>query len=174
MQKANWEQIDKLTNWVKQVPWRFFCTFTFAWRVSDPQAENVFHAFIDRLERHLRCEVCFVRGDEKRFSGCGMPASGRHFHVLLTCLAPVQPQFIESLWTSMAGSRADGAGAQVEDYNPDENGASYVLKCIYQPEGNWDFRHLELFHVDARAAQSMNKRWRRRLKRFNARQEKSA
>ncbi|HXR15714.1 MAG TPA: hypothetical protein VN777_05825, partial [Terriglobales bacterium] len=68
MQKADWDKLDKLTDWLKAVPWKFFCTFTFAWRVSDPQAEKAFDAFINRLERHLGCEVCFVRGDEKRFS----------------------------------------------------------------------------------------------------------
>src|ERR1041385_9013675 len=105
MQKADWEAIDKLADWVKQVHWKFFATLTFGWRVSDRQAEKVFDAFIDCLERHLRCEVGFVRGDERRFSGCGMPASGRHFHAVMTCEAPVEPTFIESLWTGMAGSR---------------------------------------------------------------------
>jgi len=174
MQKADWDKLDKLTDWLKAVPWKFFCTFTFAWRVSDPQAEKAFDAFINRLERHLGCEVCFVRGDEKRFSGCGMPASGRHFHALLTCLASVEATLIESLWTSMAGSRANGAGAQVEAYNPNENGAKYVLKCIYQPDGNWAFRNLDLFLPEANNSQKMNKRCRRRRKRFNARREKFA
>jgi hypothetical protein len=159
---------------VKQVDWKFFCTFTFAWKVSDLQAEKTFAVFKDRLERTLRCEVCIVRGDEKRFSGCGKPASGRHFHALLTCVAPVQATFIESLWTSMAGNRADGAGALVEQYNANENGARYVLKYVYQPEGNLALKNLELFHPEARGSQKMNKRWRRRLKRFNARQEKFA
>jgi hypothetical protein len=166
--------IHELALWAKQVNWKFFCTFTFAWRVSDQQAERVFAAFIDRLERNLHCDVCFIRGDEKRFSGCGMPASGRHFHVLMTCVAPLKASVIESLWMSMAGSRADGAGAQVEEYNDSENGARYVLKCINQPDGNWAFRNLELFHPEARASQLMNKRWRRRLKRFNVQQAKFA
>lgn len=97
--------IDELAFWVKKVDWKFFGTFTFAWEVSDQQAENVFAAFIVRLERHLRCEVCFIRGDEKTFSGSGKPATGRHFHALLTCVAPVNANFIASLWKSMAGTR---------------------------------------------------------------------
>ncbi len=164
--------IDELADWVRQVNWRFFCTLTFGRPFSDRQAEAVYATFIDRLERSLHCEVCFVRGDEKRFSGCGMPASGRHFHALIACEAPVQPTFIESLWTSMAGTRAAGAGALVEEYNCNENGARYVLKFINEPDGNWAFRHLELFQPQARASQKMNKRWRRRLKRFNTRKEK--
>ena len=174
MQQADSAKLDKLTDWVKQVPWKFFCTFTFAWRVSDPQAEKVFNAFINRLERHLGCEVCLVRGDEKRFSGCGMPASGRHFHALLTCFAPVEASLIESLWTSMAGCRANGAGAQVKKFDPNQNGVGYVLKWIYQPDGNWDFRNLDLFLPEANNSQKINKRWRRRLKRFNARRENFA
>jgi hypothetical protein len=166
--------IDKFASWVRSVPWRFFCTFTFAWRVSDPQAENIFAAFIIRLERHLCCEVCFIRGDEKRLSGCGKSASGRHFHVLLTCIAPVNAKFIASLWKSMAGNRSDDAGALVEEYNAIENGATYVLKCINQPDGNWQFRNLELFQPEARASQTVNARWRRKQRRFKARQEKFA
>lgn len=166
------QAIDEFALWLKKIQWKFFCTFTFAWRVSDGQAEKVFDAFIDRLECHSRCEICFVRGDEKRFSGCGMPASARHFHVLMTCVAHVHSEFIKSLRMSMGGNRADGAGAQVKEYNPNKNGVRYVLKHIYQPEGNLAFRNLELFHPEARASQTMNKRWRRRLKRSNARQEK--
>jgi hypothetical protein len=167
--------IDKFAIWVSRVDWKFFCTFTFAWRVSDRQAENVFAAFTNRLERHLGCEVCFIRGDEKRFSGCGRPASGRHFHALLNCVAPVNASFIQSLWKSMAGNRSDDAGALVEAYNSSENGAGYVLKCINQPDGNWAFRNLELFHPEARASpQTVNARWRRKLRRLEERQRKFA
>ena len=166
--------IDELAFWVKKVDWKFFGTFTFAWGVSDQQAENVFAAFIVRLERHLRCEVCFIRGDEKTFSGSGKPATGRHFHALLTCVAPVNANFIASLWKSMAGNRSDDAGALVEEYNASENGASYVLKCINQPDGNWAFRNLELFHPEARASQTVNARWRRKQRRFEERQREFA
>ncbi|HEY1678121.1 MAG TPA: hypothetical protein VGG04_10470, partial [Candidatus Sulfotelmatobacter sp.] len=58
---------DVYADWVKQIDWKLFCTFTFAWRVSDPQARKTFDEFIDRLERSLRSDVCYVRGDEKRF-----------------------------------------------------------------------------------------------------------
>jgi hypothetical protein len=166
--------IDKFASWLSKVDWKFFCTLTFAWRVSDQQAENVFTAFIIRLESHLRCEVCFIRGDEKRFSGCGKSASGRHFHVLLTCIAPVNAEFIASLWKSMAGNRSDDAGALVEEYSASENGTSYVLKCINQPEGSWNFRHLELFQPEARASQTVNARWRRRQGRFEKRRKQIA
>jgi hypothetical protein len=50
----------------------------------------------------------------------------------------------------------------------------YVLKYIYQPDGNLALKNLELFLPEALKSQKLNKRWRRRLNRFNARQEKFA
>jgi hypothetical protein len=92
----------------------------------------------------------------------------------MTCTVPVEASFIETVWTRMAGSRADGAGAKVKQYEPTKNGVGYILKFINQPDGNWAFRNLELFHPDAKHKQKMNKRWRRRLNRFDARKEKFA
>ena len=68
--------------WLKTVPWQLFCTFTFAWPVSDPQALKVFNELVTRMEIFVRGPIAFVRGDEKRFSGCGMPGAPRHFHVV--------------------------------------------------------------------------------------------
>ena len=161
MQKADWDKLDKLTDWLKAVPWKFFCTFTFAWRVSDQQAEHVFAAFSNRLERHLRCEVCLIRGDEKRFSGCAKPASGRVFHVLLACIAPVNASFIQSLWKTMAGNRSDDAGALVEQYNSGEDGARYVLKCIIQRTGTGRSGTSNSSTQRQRTAKA-NARWRRK------------
>jgi hypothetical protein len=156
--------------WVRLAEWKFFCTFTFAWPVSDRQAEMVFSGFINRLERRLKCDIGYVRGDEKRFSGCGMPASGRHFHALLSCAAPVTPVEIEELWMRMAGNRSDGAGAQVKNYTGHWKAASYVLKSINQPEGNWAFRKLHLFYPSL-IEKGMTSRMRRNLRRHKARQE---
>lgn len=137
---------EAYADWFKEINWKLFCTFTFAWRVSDQQAIETFAGFINRLESLLKCDVGYVRGDEKRFSGCGKPACARHFHVLLTCTALVDPELIETIWMSMAGHRANGAGALVKPYDANLNGASYVMKLINQPEGDWAFRKLHLFH----------------------------
>ena len=56
-------KVEEYANWLKQVNWRLFCTFTFAWRVSDQQAKKTFADFINRLEKHLKCDVGYVRGD---------------------------------------------------------------------------------------------------------------
>jgi hypothetical protein len=156
--------IEGYAHWLKQVHWRLFCTFTFAWKVSDQQANKTFDEFINRLECHLKCDVGYVRGDEKRFSGCGKPACARHFHVLLTSTAPVIPETVELLWMSMAGKRADHAGAQVQPYNRNSSGASYVMKLTNQPDGNWESRKLHLFHPSARV-EKITKRMRRHLHR---------
>jgi hypothetical protein len=158
---------DAYADWIRHVPWRLFCTFTFAWRVSDQQAIKTFVEFINRLEHHLNCDVGYVRGDEKRFSGCGKPACARHFHVLMTFVTPVSPKYVEAIWKSMAGNRSDNAGAKVEVYDPDLNGESYVLKFINRVDGDWAFRKLHLFHPQA-SVEMLGKRVRRHLRRHPA------
>ena len=100
--------------------------------------------FINRLELHLKSDVGYVRGDEKRVSGCGKPACGRHYHALLTSAAPLKPAFVEWLWNYVAGNPSNDGGAKVEAYDSSKNGAGYVLKLINQPEGDWALGRLEL------------------------------
>jgi hypothetical protein len=156
-------------DWLVKAPWQLFCTFTFTWKVSDQQAHETFVEFINRLESSLKCNVAYVRGDEKRFSGCGKPACGRHFHVLLASEKPLPRGFVAFLWKSMAGKRSDDAGARVEPYDSHQNGVSYVLKSISDIHGDWSFRKLHLFHPEARSLQSSNARLRRSLRRQHAR-----
>ncbi len=142
---------DAYAEWINEVPWQLYCTFTFAWRVSDQQANKTFGAFINRIERNQKCDVGYVRGDEKRFSGCGMPASPRHYHALLICTAPITPEFVEELWMCMAGRRSGGAGALVAQYVPGPDPKSklecpsYVMKFINQVHGDWAMRKMHLF-----------------------------
>src|SRR5262249_1256431 len=119
----------------------------------------------------LKCDVCYVRGDERRPSGCGRPACGRHFHVLLTSVAPMHPTFVKELWQSMAGNPSDGAGAKGEPYDSALNRATYMLKLINTVNGDWKFRNLDLFHHEARSLHKMTSRFRRRLRRHKARQQ---
>src|ERR1035437_1065116 len=107
----------KYAEWVKLMSWQLFCTFIFAWKVSDQQADKTFIEFINRLEGSLKCNVAYVRGDENRFSGAGKPACARHFHALLTSEIPLHPTIVEFFWESMACKRSDDAGAQVEPYD---------------------------------------------------------
>jgi hypothetical protein len=150
--------------WLRQVPWQLFCTFTFAWPVSDPQAQKVFRGFANRLERSMRGPIVFVRGDEKRFSGCGMPGAPRHFHALLAAHRKLNQQVVADLWMSMAGRRDNGAGANVRNYDPSLGGLAYTLKFINEPDGDWDLRNVDLF-LSHPNQPDMNCRQRRRLAR---------
>jgi len=115
-----------------------------------------------------------VRGDEKRPSGRGKPECGRHYHALLTSVAPMNPALVACLWMSMAGKRGDNAGAKVEPYNPARTGAEYVLKGMNKVDGDWKVRKLELFHPEAGNLQDMTKRFRRTLRRHKMRLKKFA
>jgi hypothetical protein len=154
--------------WLRTVPWQLFATFTFAWQVSDPQAARVFREFVNRMERTLRAPVVLVRGDEKRYSGCGMPGAPRHFHAVLTAHRKLDRHWVAELWMSMAGRRQSGAGADVRIYNPNLAGLAYLLKFIHQPHGDWDLRNLDLF-LRTPDQQHMDSRQRRRLARHGRR-----
>jgi hypothetical protein len=163
---ADRQIVEEYATWVRTIPWKLFCTFTFASRVSDQQAEKVFAGYINQLEKFYRSDIVYVRGDEKRLSGCGKPASGRHFHALLASAAPLHPFSVESIWTEMAGKRADGANALAKPYDSTRNGASYILKMMNHPDGGWTLRKFHLFHPEAVL---LNKRSRRYLRRHSDR-----
>jgi hypothetical protein len=131
--------------WLHKVPWQLFCTFTFAWPVSDPQADAVFKSYISRLEASLRCPITYIRGDEKRFSGCGKPGAPRHFHTLLASACQLKPRPISDAWMDMAGRRENGAGADVRIYDRSLGGLAYTLKFINQAGGDWQLHNLDLF-----------------------------
>jgi hypothetical protein len=147
--------------WLQPVPWQLFGTFTFAWQVSDQQAVRTFGEFVNRMEKTLRGPITILRGDEKRFSGCGMPGAPRHFHALMATNRRLDRHFVADLWMSMAGRRENGAGADVRIYDPSLGGLAYTLKFIDQPLGDWDFRNLDLF-LRPIGREYMNSRQRRR------------
>jgi hypothetical protein len=133
--RPNQEDIQAYVEWLQGMPWQLFCTFTFAWHVSDVRAVKVFNEFVNRVEKYFRCPIGYVRGDEKRFSGCGMPGAPRHFHVVIAAIVRLDHHFVADLWMSLAGRRKDGAGADVRIYDPSLDGLAYVLKFIAQPLG---------------------------------------
>lgn len=166
----NPSNLESYVDWLRAVPWQLFSTLTFAWPVSDPQAVNVFAEFIDRLEKYLRGPVGLIRGDEKRYSGCGMPGAPRHFHALLTAHREIDRHFVADLWMNMAGRRENGSGADVRIYDPNLDGLAYVLKFINEPLGDWDLRNLDLF-LPSPEAKQVNYRQRRRLARHAKRSQ---
>jgi len=156
------DDLKQHVEWLRGVPWQIFCTLTFAWSVSDAQAHRVFTAFVDRMERHLRCPLTYIRGDELRFSGCGKPAAPRHYHVLFAAERQLEPHWVATTWTALAGARANGAGAHVCEYDPNRNAIAYTLKLINQPNGDWSFKNLDLF-IGAANIRNGNCRARRRI-----------
>jgi hypothetical protein len=167
MSKTNRSQCDlrAYVNWLERIPWQIFCTFTFAWQVSDPQAVKVFGEFVARMERFLCGPMVILRGDEKRFSGCGMPGAPRHFHALMAAHRRLDPRSVADQWMCVAGRRKNGAGADVRAYEPSLGGLAYVLKFINQPMGDWDLRNIDLFLLRPSDQCHLNARQRRRLDR---------
>jgi hypothetical protein len=163
--------VKAYAQYFEQVDWKLFCTLTFAGKVTDLEADVIFADFINRLERTFRCDVGYVRGDDKRLSGCGKPASGRHFHVLLACAAPISTAYVEYVWKSLAGKGCDDDGAKAEPYDNAQNGVAYVMKCLIQEHGEWRHRKLHLFHPEARSLHDDNARTSRNIRRHRARQQ---
>lgn len=167
------EQLFHYAKWLRAIPFQLFATLTFGWRVSDPQAVQVFKVFIDRLETYFRCPICFLRGDEKRFSGCGKPSVPRHFHVLLAAAVRLDPVYVHDTWAKLGGGRKHGAGADVRVYDPEQDALKYTLKFALNSDanghfadrnfGDWNFGNLDLFL--RKDSTTLNARARRRMSR---------
>lgn len=147
------ESVQHYAEWLAPVPWQVYATYTFAWRVSDAQADRDFNAFIDYLEFELGAPIAFVRGDEKRFSGCGMPASPRHFHALMAGTAKLDPLRLVNRWRAFGGSgrlKFNGIdyeydSAKVTDRFAPRQTLEYCLKFINETDGDWTLRNLHYF-----------------------------
>jgi hypothetical protein len=166
--RSDAETVAAYAEWVSKIPWQLFATFTFARRVADDEADVAFRAFINELERQVRSPIAFVRGDEKRGAGFGLPESGRHYHVLLTSLAPLDPVSIAKTWRRYGGNGKDYDSAKVDQFRSELKGAEYSLKMINETEGDWKFRNLHLFLPDYTPGKD-NKRSRRRKARNDSR-----
>jgi hypothetical protein len=162
--KADTDRILKTTAWLKSLPWQLFCTLTFAYQVSLQQANALFDQFIDRSENSIRAPLTYVRGTENRYSGCGLPGSPWHFHLVIGADVALDPERLGRLWESMAGRRTSGAGADMRPYDRRLEGLAYVLKF-----GEWDFRNLHL----AFGARPTTARARRRQRRQQIRISKT-
>ena len=168
MARRDTETVAAYAEWLGTIPWQLFATFTFAWRISDAQADEDFKAFINLLELENRSPIGFVRGDEKRRASCSVSESGRHYHVLLTSHLFLDQQMITRIWREYAGSGNSQDSARVDPYDAKLGGAEYCLKMINETEGDWKFRNLDLFLPGYEPAKS-NTRSRRRAARNQGR-----
>ena len=148
--------------WLQPCHWQLFCTLTFGYRVSEAQARKTLGEYIDRIEKLYRAPVSVVLGEEIRYSGAGMPPAPRHFHLLLTSTAKLNPKVLARIWESMAGTRSRGAGADMRPYDPALPGLAYVLKKIAEADGEWMFRNLDLVLPSHSSARN-NRRHRRHI-----------
>ena len=160
------QSLKKYAEFLRLFPWKLYGTFTFAHKIGDDEADWQFASFIDCLERALKANVAHVRGAEKRFSGCGKPASRRHFHVVLTSTADLRKSLVEALWVLLTQNREDGA--KVEVYDGCEDAVYYILKKMNTVHGEWDHRNLQLFHPQGNTL-PLNTRQRRTFQRHQAR-----
>jgi hypothetical protein len=129
--------------WLETLPLQIYVTLTFAHRVSQPQGTATFKEFINRLERHYRVPIGWVRCEEViGWSGCGLAATELHYHVLLCSSARLDPTVIESVWHAL-GHFKDNADARV--YEETGNAAAYCMKFLHQPGQQWDHGNLHFF-----------------------------
>jgi hypothetical protein len=158
---------EEYARWLSSFPWQWFVTLTFAYQVSDCQAHAIFQKYISQVEVTLHSPIIYVRGDEKRFSGCGLPGAPRHYHLVMASATELDCQWMRQRWEALAGKRQNGAGADFRPYKPELPGLAYIFKTVDRDGGDWSFRNLDLF-VD----QGLNKydaRARRRADRHGQR-----
>lgn len=166
--QADRRLIDQYARFFHSVPWQLFVTLTFAWSVSDAQALKVFQTFIGSLEKATFSPIAYVRGDEKRFSGCGKPAAPLHYHLVMASAAQLPPSLLSNVWMQLAGRRSEGVSAYVQPYDPALPGVNYILKRFLLPDGDWNPRNLDLYL----SSQTINKRARRRMRRQQEREKR--
>jgi hypothetical protein len=145
--------------WLTGFPWQLFITLTFAKQVGELRADQTFHTFIDRLERCHRAPIGWIRGDEHRWSGCGMPAIRRHYHSLLCSDVPLDPRTVLNAWHDLGNF---GRNADIRKYDPTGWATEYCVKFVGQPGGDWDLSHnLGLFTRTASTGGNhrMRRRW---------------
>jgi hypothetical protein len=114
----------------------------------------------------MRASLTYVRGEEVRYSGCGMPASPIHFHLVIASSVKLNGQWLGGLWQEMAGKRTNGAGADMRQYDPSLDGISYVLKFLRENHGDWTFRNLHLVLPEGKSTSRSRRRHHRNESRF--------
>jgi hypothetical protein len=79
-------------------------------------ANQIFTQFIDQLEKWFKADIIFLRGDEKRFSGCCKPGCSYHFHVLMTSAVHLDPFFVELVETFVERDRFVGTSYKAANW----------------------------------------------------------
>jgi len=156
-------RVSHYANWLSVIPWQLFATLTFARPVGDARATQVFGGCVDRMEQYFRCPLVYVRGDERRFSGCGMPSIRRHFHVLFAAAVPLGPRVCSRYLDPDGRKPEERRGCGCSNLRSDRGALAYSLKQIFEIDGDWSFANLDLYLPNPGAHRSA--RTRRRLAR---------
>jgi hypothetical protein len=131
---------DDYGAWLGTFHWDLFGTLTFDPHRSlhsSASRRNTLTSYLSSLERHYRRRIRCFWAEEKRWSGCGLPAIAPHFHLLLACdRHPLTPLYPQLLWETMAGK------AEMRVYDPSLAGAVYCAKLIASPDAQYDFVNL--------------------------------
>lgn len=123
--------------WLHTVNWDLFGTLTFdpaRSMHSAPSRHKLLLHYLKSMEQHYRRKIRCFWAEEKRWSGCGLPAIAPHFHLLLACdRLPLTPDYPKQLWENLAGR------AEMRLYDPCLDGAIYCAKLIASPDASYDF-----------------------------------
>jgi len=152
--------------WLREFPWQLFVTLTFRITVGRECARKTYHDWIVANERLHRGPIGWIRGEEYRWSGCGMPAVPRHFHALLCSDRHLNAQCLRDQWAVLGHF---GRNIDVRAYEPDNWAAHYCVKYIGEPGGDWDLsENLDLFKPEApgNGNHRVRRRWARHQQRF--------
>jgi len=128
--------VSEYGSWLRNVNWDLFGTLTFDPKKSlhsTASRHKMLVHYLSSLERYYRRKIRCFWAEEKRWSGCGLPAIAPHFHLLLACdRRPLDPDYPRQLWENLAGK----AEMRVYDFSLD--GAIYCAKLIASPDASYD------------------------------------
>lgn len=166
--------------WLKTLPWQLYTTLTFAYERSNASADRVLREYLNYVEKSMHAPVsCFIGkecdpANKKRWSGCGMPASPVHFHLLMGSAVPLDSGHIRKTWHRYGGRGKYQDSADVRPYDPEYelhhaaasiNAADYVTKYMVHPEWHWREHRLELMVPDRPESYKTSARMRRLITR---------
>lgn len=138
--------VTQYGNWLRTFNWDLFGTLTFdPGRQSHSELSRItlLDVYYHELERQYRRHVRCFWAEDKRWSGCGLPAIAPHFHVLLACdRNPLIPDFPTVLWNNLAGH------AEIRTYDCSRGAAFYCAKLIPSPDAHYGFKGFDSSRPD--------------------------
>ena len=97
------------------------------------------------MEKGVRGRVCSASAIESHSrSGESVPA---HIHAAFASRMTITPALVSDTWNHALGryNPARSDLARVYDYDASQNGLSYLLKQVNNPDCQWDVHNLEFF-----------------------------